>query len=336
MKLFFGKIKPTTDNKQINGTYYETLSKMKLGELKEGDYAFIISGKNIHLWRATTMLEIAGHTRMNFEVILDKIPLNSQKFVAFKYFLLDSSLIVLSIRQSPKAFYPIELADSSFTEEMLLDRHTYEQADNFRKVKILRSAGEIEKNSIDIQIYYDENKHLQIVKAPFFDQSLFDNFIDNLSKEGNGRKFKDNALKKIKKGKEESISYSSKDLSILRVYDALFNEYGNLEEPETAEAENEHSQVEYSNLPSIELKSVNQIYYGPPGTGKTYLVRKNFCLEEEIIYNSQDRKRLDSSRNFWHLAPGRNGYLWDQLKNGNVLGYEWVDKSWGDLESINS
>ncbi len=43
---------------------------------------------------------------------------------------------------------------------------------------------------------------------------------------------------------------------------------------------------------------------------------------------------LDTSRNFWHLAPGRNGYLWNELKKANVLGYEWVDKSWGDLEQL--
>ena len=45
MKLFFGKIKPTPDNKQIKEAYYETLSPMKLGEVEVGDYAFIISGK---------------------------------------------------------------------------------------------------------------------------------------------------------------------------------------------------------------------------------------------------------------------------------------------------
>lgn len=334
MKLFFGKIKSTPDNKQIKEAYYETLSPMKLGEVEVGDYAFIISGKNIHLWKAKERLDIDGHPKMTFEVIQNNLPLDSRKFVAFKYFRLDSSLIVLTIRQSPKAFYPIHLADSSFTEALLSDRHTYEQEDNFRKINILQSEKDIETNSIDIQLYFDNSKQLQIVKAPFFDQSLFPNFKDNLSKEGNGRKMKDSALKKIKGGANKNISYSYQQLPILRMYDALFNEYGSPDDPETVETEDEPLPEKRLFQPSFELKSFNQIYYGPPGTGKTYLVRKNFCLDEEVTEKIQDRVMLDTSRNFWHLAPGRNGYLWDELKKANVLGYEWVDKSWGDLEQL--
>lgn len=334
MKLFFGKIKDTTDNKQIEEAYYETLSPMKLGEINEGDYSFIISGKNIHLWRAIKKLDIDGHPKMNFEVVYNNLPLTSQKFIALKYFRLDSSLIVLTIRQSPKAFYPIQLVDASFTEEMLCDPNTYNQDENFRKIKILQTENQVEKNSIDIQVYFDKNKQLKVVEASFFEQNLFANFIDNLSQEGNGRKMKDTALRKIKKGLNENITYSYEQLPILRLYDALFNEYGAPEDTEIVEMEDESPSEKYFQQPPFELKSVNQIYYGPPGTGKTYLVRKNFCLEEEIVYNIRDRIKLDSSRNFWHLAPGRNGYLWDQLKNGNVLGYEWVDKSWGDLEVL--
>lgn len=334
MKLFFGKIKPTPDNKQIKEAYYETLSPMKLGEVEVGDYAFIISGKDIHLWKAKERLDIDGHPKMTFEVIHHNLPLDSRKFVAFKYFRLDSSLIVLTIRQSPKAFYPIHLADSSFTESMLLDRNTYEKENNFRKINILHSEKDIETNSIDIQLYFDDIQQLQIVKAPFFDQSLFPNFKDNLSKEGNGRKMKDSALKKIKEGVNGNISYSYQQLPILRMYDALFNEYGSPDDPETVETEDEPVQEERLFQSSFELKSFNQIYYGPPGTGKTYLVRKNFCLDEEVTEKAQDRIMLDTARNFWHLAPGRNGYLWNELKKANVLGYEWVDKSWGDLEQL--
>lgn len=333
MKIFFGKIKQTTGNQQIQEAYYETLSPMKLGELKEGDYAFIISGRSVHLWRAKEKLDIDGHPRMNFEIIHKDLPLTSQKFVAFKYFRLDSSLIVLTIRQSPKAFYSIQLSDNSFTEEMLRDRQSYENEENFRKIKVLQSENDIEKDSIDIQLYFDSNNRLNIVKSSFFDPSLFTHFVDNLSREGNGRKMKDAALKKISKGLDGNVVYSYDQLPILRMYDALFNEYGIPDEAETVRTVDELSTEEYWSEP-LELKSFNQIYYGPPGTGKTYLVRKNFCLEEEIVVSPQLRTKLDISRTFWHLAPGRNGYLWDKLKDGNVLGYEWVDKSWGDLHQL--
>ncbi len=332
MKLFFGKIKPTADNKQINEAYYETLSPMKLGELQEGDYAFIISGQDIHLWRAKEKVDIEGHPKMNFEVVLDKLPMTALQFVAFKYFKLDSSLIVLTIRQSPKAFYPIALADNSLTEAMLCARNTYINQENFRKIRVF-STKEITNNSIDVQLYFDENKSLKIVQSPFFDESLFPFFIDNLKRIGDGRKMKDKALEKIKAGARETKTYTFDQLSILRMYDALFNSYGSQEAAVTVDTDEDEEPVE-SPIASLELKSYNQIFYGPPGTGKTFRVRNSFCLEEEIIINKNDQIKVDPNRNFWHLAPGRNGYLWNDLKAGDVLGYEWVDKSWGDLKQL--
>nr|WP_295872738.1 AAA family ATPase [uncultured Chitinophaga sp.] len=334
MKLFFGKIKPTADDKQIKESYYETVSPMKMGELETGDYAFIISGKAIHLWRAKEKLNIEGYYRMNFEIIQPNLPLNTQKFVAFKYFQLDSSLIVLSIRQSPKAFYPIQLSDSALTEEMLKDTNTYKKEENFRNIRVLQTKKEVEKGNADIQLYFDESQHLNIEKAPFFNPNMFADFIDNLSKEGNGRKMKDKALGKIRKGLEKSILYTYQQLPILRMYDALFNEYGAPDSPETLRTDDEPAIEGRTALPSYELKSFNQIYYGPPGTGKTYIVRNNFCLEEEIRERNQTRIKIDTTRNFWHLAPGEGAHLWDTLKNGEVLGYEWLDKSWGDLNHL--
>ena len=38
----------------------------------------------------------------------------------------------------------------------------------------------------------------------------------------------------------------------------------------------------------------------------------------------------------WHLATGRNGYLGDDLKKGNHLGYEWCGKELGDLTKLAS
>ena len=78
--------------------------------------------------------------------------------------------------------------------------------------------------------------------------------------------------------------------------------------------------------------SLNTILYGPPGTGKTYKIQKFIeHIDQEKPTRNINIKELDVSANFWHLAPGQNGYLWDQLKDSNVLGYEWCEKNIGDL-----
>lgn len=83
------------------------------------------------------------------------------------------------------------------------------------------------------------------------------------------------------------------------------------------------------------VENLNTILYGPPGTGKTYkvlqIVRQ---LEERAEIAAADSKItwLDPKANWWHLAPGEGGYLWDTLKTGNRLGYEWCSNDYGDLK----
>jgi len=335
MKIFFGKIKATPDNKQIKGAYYQTLSPMKLGEITAGDYAFIINGGSIHLWRAKERVDFEGQSKMIFDVVEKDLPLNSKKIIAFKYFKLDSSLIVLTIRQSPKAFYPIELADGALSENTLCDPKTYEDPANFRGINVLSSPGEIDPLSQDVQLYFNEVGGLEVVSAPFFEHGMLANFVDNLSMEGYGRKLKDKALAKIKVGQDLSVRYDVNQLSILRMYDALFTAYGSSVDTGLPITDDPEESTEVGDVTSLELKSFNQIYYGPPGTGKTYLVRESFCLEEEItISGSSQRIKLNNGKNFWHLAPGRNAYLWDELRSGGLLGYEWVDKSWGNIREL--
>lgn len=332
MRIFFGKIKPVADNKQIDEAYYETLSPTKLAEIKPSDYAFIVSGRDIHLWKAKELLDIDGHPRMEFEIIHKNLPLSTQKFIALKFFRLDISLMVLTVRQSLKAFYPIQLSDPTFSESMLVDKRTYENEQNFRKTIVLPNEKEIAENSTDIQLYFKDGK-LKIVEAPFFDHTLFSYFIDNIDKLGKGRREKDKALSKIKEGQKSKTVYSFSELPILRTYDALFNPYGDQEvsiKDVKPEDENEANHSDPN-----ELKSYNQIYYGPPGTGKTYFVQRNFCVEEESHETSKEHPiKLDIDANFWHLAPGRNGHLWNQLKQDNYLGYEWAHKDWGDLNKL--
>ncbi|MDB5089591.1 MAG: hypothetical protein JWR09_3585 [Mucilaginibacter sp.] len=334
MNLFFGKIKSTPDDRQINGNFYETLSPAKLGELQPGDYAFIISGQNVHLWKAKNRLELSGSSKMEFEVIHSNLPVSSKKFIAFKYFRLDSSLIVLTVRQSPKAFYPIHTLQN-FTENLLLDKSTYKNEDNFRNITILPNEAMLETGSYNVQLYFKDGK-LNLQHAPFFDPEMYLHFIDNLSKRGSGRLQKDKALLQIELGRINKIVYGYNEMSIMRMYDALFNDYGNSDVVIKEESISDSSEgFITSGEDSFELNSFNQIFYGPPGTGKTYGVIKSFCVEEETIFKAgQQRIKLAMNKSFWHLAPGRHGYLWSELKKGNVLGYEWSGKDWGDLKEL--
>lgn len=85
------------------------------------------------------------------------------------------------------------------------------------------------------------------------------------------------------------------------------------------------------------MDNLNTIYFGPPGTGKTYKVLQFLDkVDEEYVQNlsvkSQDSINISiGDAIVWHLAPGRDGKLWNKLSQGNRLGYEWCDNSLGDL-----
>ncbi|MCD8439962.1 McrB family protein [Tenacibaculum finnmarkense] len=83
-------------------------------------------------------------------------------------------------------------------------------------------------------------------------------------------------------------------------------------------------------------QSKNQILYGPPGTGKTYSIINDFIKTDtpQLNSNLEVIEYLNDKKNFWHLAPGENGYLWNDLKNQDYLGYEWCDIGIGNLKNL--
>lgn len=86
-------------------------------------------------------------------------------------------------------------------------------------------------------------------------------------------------------------------------------------------------------------ESLNTIYFGPPGTGKTYRVLK--FLEERsqemaAVRKPEPIRKLDPHARYWHLAPGQGGWLWEDLRASNRLGYEWCGLDRGDLKKVKS
>lgn len=148
---------------------------------------------------------------------------------------------------------------------------------------------------------------------------------------GSGQVNKDKTIKIITSPDNAGKKLASEELSILQIYDLFCCDYKSKDIPDTPEDEIK------DDLDIIIDESPNVIFYGPPGTGKTYEVlklTKDLDTNEKFGVKIEQKGNLNLNRTFWHLAPGRNGYLWDDLKKGNRLGYEWCDKSLGDLKKL--
>jgi hypothetical protein len=99
MRLFFGKFSASNDKfeKQLNDkVYYSKRESGWFNGMQEGDYCFILAGKDVYLWKAKEYHD----SNLQFEsVIDDKLPMTSNDFKAFKYFMFNPQNVVLSTRQ---------------------------------------------------------------------------------------------------------------------------------------------------------------------------------------------------------------------------------------------
>lgn len=98
----------------------------------------------------------------------------------------------------------------------------------------------------------------------------------------------------------------------------------------------EEEEIEEGEKEVFDLASLNQIFYGPPGTGKTYRINSFLNAVRSTKIGEPDISiKVDRHKTFWHLAPGQGGYLWNDLKKGNRLGYEWCSMNLGNLKDLN-
>ena len=97
MNLFFGKISKNFDAQQIEDGYYiSPKGSSWFGNLKIGDYVYLIGGDRIQLWKAKEWGTRNDQECLNFEIIFKKTKLKIKDLVAFKYFYLDMNLVVKS------------------------------------------------------------------------------------------------------------------------------------------------------------------------------------------------------------------------------------------------
>ena len=271
MRVFFGKISKSGReeeffDKQIKEKrYYSRKDSPWFGEIREDDYCYIIAGDKIYLWQAKKF----ENDYLQFEAIFEEeLPINGNQFRSMKFFEFTPQIIVLTTRKARnRAFFEIKYTQE-FTEDVLKNKNTYNNENNFRKIILADQSSTF--NDEDIFLI-KSNEAYSLYKSQFIPEKTFNAFIDNThfsGKSGKKRSNKDSTIEKIKKS---SIGEEIQDVSLLSFYDLFFNEY-KIKEIDS----NEDEEIEVDEKGEIKVPSdkqpqpLNQILYGPPGTGKTY------------------------------------------------------------------
>lgn len=225
MNIFFGKISQKVDKEQLSGGYYSSdRGSSWFGELQLGDYVYIIGGDKIQFWQAREWGVKNGRESLLFDVLNPDLGINVSQLIALKFLLITKSLLVLSSRSARnKAFFKLEMIkDISLTD--LSNTLFYKNPELYRTIKII-GQDDIIESSEDIQIIYKDNK-LQLVDTDFIENSIKNDFIDNLDKKGKGAKMKDNVLEFFSNAiKKIPATITYKQIGLRSFYDTFFCEY---------------------------------------------------------------------------------------------------------------
>jgi hypothetical protein len=341
MKLYFGKISTKKEKEQITQGYYRaTKDSSWFNGIQPGDYCFTIGGGKIQLWKAKAWGKKSGDDVLEFDIIHNDLGINTKKLTAIKYFNLTMELVVLTVRstaKSKKAFFPIEYG-SGFNETMLKDINTYKKDETFRKIHILTANEKPQSSSTDLQIFKKDGEW-KLFADSFISKDIIDAFSDKTAMLGSGQINKDKTISKVTSTANAGKKLEAEDLSILQMYDLFCCDYKSKEIISAEDSTLQEEESEESEFEAAISEECNIILYGPPGTGKTYKVLsliEDLDTNEKVGVQIEHKGNLNLNRTFWHLAPGRNGYLWNDLKKGTHLGYEWCGKDLGDLTKLDS
>lgn len=225
MNIFFGKISQKVDKEQLSGGYYSSdKGSSWFGELQLGDYVYIIGGDKIQFWQAREWGVKNGRESLLFDILNPDLGINVSQLIALKFLLITKPLLVLSSRSARnKAFFKLEMIkDISLTD--LSNTLFYKNPELYRTIKII-GQDDIIESSEDIQLIYKDNK-LQLVDTDFIENSIKNDFIDNLDKKGKGAKMKDNVLEFFSNAiKKIPATITYKQIGLRSFYDTFFCEY---------------------------------------------------------------------------------------------------------------
>jgi len=341
MKLFFGKISNKKENNQIYQGYYRaTKDSSWFNGIQPDDYCYTIGGGKIQLWKAKSWGKKSGDDVLEFDIIHDNLEINTKQLTAIKYFKLTMELVVLTVRstaKSKKAFFPI-VFDAEFNEVMLKDINTYKKDGTFRKTHILSPNENPQKGSTDLQLFKKDGAW-KLFADSFISKEIIEAFKDNTGMQNSGQVNKDKTIAKVTSAANAGKKLEAEDFSILQMYDLFCCDYKSKEIVFAEDSTVQEDESEESEFEAAISEECNIILYGPPGTGKTYEVLsliEDLDTNEKVGVQIKHKGNLNLNKTFWHLAPGRNGYLWDDLKKGKHLGYEWCGKDLGDLTKLDS
>lgn len=223
MNIFFGKISGSFDHNQITEGYYQAPKDSSwFNGIVKGDFAYIIGGGKIQLWKAGDWKKSAdGLDRMYFDILNADLNINIERFVAFKNFHINVPLIVKTSRSTAveqKAFFPI-----TFTEYDIFDYELFQDSENYRKIINRVSKTAVKENSLDLQFYF-EGEELHLAPIAFCDEHLQGQFKgENLKLSGSGSRNKDKVIQKILFHQHNLHHFV--DLKIQEVYDTFMCNY---------------------------------------------------------------------------------------------------------------
>ena len=226
MNIFFGKISGKFDTNQIDEGYYKSdKGSSWFGDLKIGDYAFIIGGDKIQFWKAREWGVKDDVECLWFDILNSDIGIKLNKFTALNFFKITKNLVVLTSRSARnKAFFKLELL-SELDINYLSDSNTYKVNSLYRNIVVHNDKSFIDNQSQDLQFYYD-NENLKFVPNDFTKEGIINSFKNNLIYAGQGAVRKDNVIKLLLSKKDASSAiFSNNEISMRSIYDTLFCEY---------------------------------------------------------------------------------------------------------------
>ena len=292
MKLFFGKISSKYDANQIDGGYYQAPKNSTwYNGIDVGDYAFVIGGNKIQLWKAKKWGEMPGgeNDKLDFEIIISDTRLKTKGLIALKYLKLNVDLIIKTTKSTggeQKAFFELDF-ETGLTEELLLNPLTYQDDNLFRDVKLVKDISLIDRNTYDIQLYF-ENKELKIAPIKNCEDIVTEKFRDNLGFIGKGKSKKDKILAIVRAQNNLGSDLGKKGVTILDLYESFMCKY--VVEPQDTNYwvlnGFDSEKIEYD----IENETFIMYYqYGPQGTGEVTthlnLVTKIKEGDKVLLYN---------------------------------------------------